>query len=88
MNIFGLKTFQKVYVENSKDIYSDRRVKLSNALILRALSNFIKIFKKKSDRLNLPCTECVRANKQLFFFFGLRDRLQLLIQRAAAATYL
>ena len=27
MNIFGLKTFQKVFIKNSKDIYGDRRVK-------------------------------------------------------------
>ena len=28
INIFGLKTFQKVYIENVKGIYGDRRVKL------------------------------------------------------------
>ena len=28
MNVFGLKTFKKVYVGNSKDINDDRRVKL------------------------------------------------------------
>ena len=44
---------------------------MSNASIWRECSNFIKIWKpkkkkkKKSDRPTLPCTECVRANKQL-----------------------
>ena len=28
INIFGLKTSQKVYIKNSKDIYVDRKVKL------------------------------------------------------------
>ena len=45
------KTVQKVYIESSKDIYGDRRVKLDHVksvkgFDLKRVSNVIKISKK------------------------------------------
>ena len=63
VNIFGLKTFQKVSVENNKDIYADRRVKLDsvkrkckvwNASIQGECSKFIQIWKKYRNPIDQP----------------------------------
>ena len=60
--IFWLKTFQKVYVENSKDFYGDRRVKLDQVKSLKRFDlkecrNFIKIWTKKKLKKKIWLTD-------------------------------
>ena len=80
INIFGLQTFQKVYIENRKDIYGDRKVKLdrvkrSNVSIWRERSNIIKIWKKKQTNKQIkirqtdPTLHRAWKVKQTSFFF-------------------
>ena len=78
INIFGLKTFRKVYIENSKDIYGGRRVKLAHVKRKcqmhwseeSACSNFIKIWKKiwsTDPTLHRAC----EGNQTISYLFGL-----------------
>ena len=39
IDIFGLKIFQKLYLENRKDIYGDRRVKLDCVKSVKTLQS-------------------------------------------------